>query len=406
MQTRTEIVVIGGGYAGVLAANRLTQRDDVTITLINPRSAFVDRIRLHQLVAGTGDAVVEYGDILAGDVRLVIDTVTRIDAPERTVALESGRTLGYDYLVYAVGSQGARPAIPGVGEFAYPIATLETAERLRQVLATTPGDAPVTVVGAGPTGIETAAELAERGRQVTLVCGGTLGPYLHSRGRRFVADRLARLGVTVLDRPGTRAIAVSRDAVELDGGRQLPSAVTIWAAGFSVPDLAARSGLSADATGRLLTDETLTSVDDDRIVAAGDVAAPSAMPYRMSCQAAVQLGPSAAETVLSRIAGEEPGPVALAMVSQCISLGRHDGIYQLARPDDTAVGFHIAGRAGALIKEFICSGIVWALGYEGRHPGSVNYPGWAKDRRRPRLLPAQHGAGRRTVAAKSGARDG
>jgi NADH dehydrogenase FAD-containing subunit len=66
--------------------------------------------------------------------------------------------------------------------------------------------------------------------------------------------------------------------------------VTIWAAGFGVPDLAARSGLSTDAVDRLLTDETLTSVDDERITAAGDSAAPSDLPLRMSCQAALPAG--------------------------------------------------------------------------------------------------------------------
>lgn len=402
MKTRTDVIVIGGGYAGVLAANRLTERDDIMITLVNPRPSFVDRIRLHQLVGGSDDAVVDYGDVLADRVRLVVDTVTRIDGPRRTVELASGGTLPYDYLVYAVGSHGAEPTVPGAAAFAYPIATLEAARRLRQVLNDTPPDAPVTVVGGGPTGIETAAELAEPGRLVTLVCGRTLGPYLHPRGRRSVATRLARLGVRVLDGPGARVTAVARDAVQLEGGHELASAVTIWAAGFGVPDLATRSGLTTDAEGRLVTDETLTSVDDGRIVAAGDSASPSGLPYRMSCQAAVQLGPSAAETVLSRIAGEEPGRAALAMVSQCISLGRHDGIYQLARPDDTAVGFHVAGRPGAAIKEFICSGIVWALGHEGRRPGSVSYPGFVKDRRRARLLADVDAA----VFAKSGVSDG
>jgi NADH:ubiquinone reductase (H+-translocating) len=54
----TDVVVIGGGYAGVMAANRLTQRDDVTVTLINPRPTFVERLRLHQLV-GSHEAVVD-----------------------------------------------------------------------------------------------------------------------------------------------------------------------------------------------------------------------------------------------------------------------------------------------------------------------------------------------------------
>jgi hypothetical protein len=52
------VVVISGRYAGVMAANRLTQRDDVTVTLINPRTSFVERLRLHQLVGGSHEAVV------------------------------------------------------------------------------------------------------------------------------------------------------------------------------------------------------------------------------------------------------------------------------------------------------------------------------------------------------------
>src|SRR5690606_15203876 len=64
MTEHTRVVVIGGGYAGVMAANRLTRRDDVTVTLVNPRPTFVERIRLHQLVTGSHPAVVDYRDIL------------------------------------------------------------------------------------------------------------------------------------------------------------------------------------------------------------------------------------------------------------------------------------------------------------------------------------------------------
>ena len=80
MTENTDVVVIGGGYAGVMAANRLTQRDDVTVTLINPRPAFVERIRLHQLVGGSYDAAADYREVLGAGIRLVVDTVTRIDA--------------------------------------------------------------------------------------------------------------------------------------------------------------------------------------------------------------------------------------------------------------------------------------------------------------------------------------
>ncbi|MEU8525499.1 MULTISPECIES: NAD(P)/FAD-dependent oxidoreductase [Streptomyces] len=369
MSKHTDVVVIGGGYAGVMAANRLTQGGDVTVTVINPRPSFVHRIRLHQLVGGTGEAVHDYREVLGEGVRLVVDTVTRIDATERSVALASGGTVGYDYLVYAVGSGSADPSVPGAAEFAYPIGTFEEAERLRPVVEAASATAAVTVVGAGPTGIETAAELAEAGRAVTLVCGGVLGPYLHPRGRRSVARRLARLGVTVLDGPDAKVTEVTRDAVRLSGGRELPSAVTIWTVGFGVPDLAVRSGLSTDALGRLLTDETLTSVDDARIIAAGDSAAPSGLPLRMSCQAAMPMGAQAADTVLSLIAGEQPETLNNPFAAQCISLGRGDGIFQFSNRSDAAVWLKVDGRLGAKIKETVCVGVVKHMADEAANPG-------------------------------------
>ena len=385
MTENTDVVVLGGGYAGVMAANRLTQRDDVTVSLINPRPSFVERIRLHQLVGGSDDAVADYGEVLSAGVRLVVDTVSRIDASERTVELASGGTVDYDYLVYAVGSSSAASHVPGAAKFAFPISRLEEAARLRQALDGARGTAAVTVVGAGPAGIETAAELAEQGRTVTLVCGGPLGPYLHPRGRRAVAKRLNKLGVTVLDGPGTKVTVVTSKIVQLSGGRTLPSEVTIWTAGFGVPDLAGRSGFSTDAVGRMLTDETLTSVDDVRVVAAGDSAAPSGLPFRMSCQAAGPLGAHAADTVLNRISEKQPPSINLGFAGQCISLGRRAGLFQFAHKNDIATTFHLGGRPGAKLKEFVCSGTVKQLAYEAHQPGSFT---WANDDERRQLLQA------------------
>ncbi|MEU9107439.1 FAD-dependent oxidoreductase [Streptomyces xanthophaeus] len=368
--SRTEVVVIGGGYAGVLAANRMTSRDDVAVTLVNPRSTFVERVRLHQLVAGSDDAVVDYKDVLNERVELVVDTATAIDRQARTVTLAEGGTLGYDHLIYAVGSSSGAPQVPGADRFAYPIATLEEAERLRRAMAAAPATAALTVVGGGATGIETAAELAEAGRSVTLVCGGQLGSSLHPNARGFVAKRLAALGVTLLEGPGTKVASVTADVVRLADGREVRGHLAIWAAGFGVPDLAARSGLSTDEAGRLLTDETLTSIDDDRIVAAGDAASPSGLAYRMGCQAAVQLGPHAADAVLRRIEGGRPGAVSVAFAGLCVSLGRGVGIFQFARKNDTATRFYIGGRPGARVKESVVSHTVKRLAEEARKPGA------------------------------------
>lgn len=369
---RTHVVVLGGGYAGTMAANHLRLRADVDITLVNPRPMFVERIRLHQLVAGTHTATVDYGTLLGEGIQLVVGAAERIDTAERTIELNSGATLDYDYLIYAVGSNTCAP------EFAYPIGEFEYAQRLRAALDELRPDAPVTVVGAGLTGIETASELAGQGRRVTLVCGGVLGPSLSRAGRRSVAKWLARLGVRVLE---TAVVSEVRpDAVVLGDGSLVPSALTVWTAGFGVPDLAARSGLRTDELGRLLTDETLTSVDNARIVAAGDAAAPSGEPLRMSCQAAIPLGAQAANTVLSRIAGTEPAAINQAFTGQCISLGRSYATVQLARLDDTPINVALGGRVAASIKEAICKGTVWGIRREAAKPGWYR---WLKGGKRP-----------------------
>ncbi len=379
---RTHIVVIGGGYAGTLAANHLRLRADVEITLVNPRPVFVERIRLHQLAAGSGRATVDYGTLLGHGIRLVVDNAERINTADHVVELTSGAVLDYDYLIYAVGSTGVVPAaVPGAVEFAYPIAEFEYAERLRDALDELHPGAPVNVVGAGLTGIETASELAGQGRRVNLVCGGVLGPSLSRAGRRSVAKWLDRLGVDVFETAVVRE--VQADAVVLADGAILPSALTVWTAGFGVPELAASSGLSTDALGRLVTDETLTSVDDPRIVAAGDAAAPSGRPLRMSCQAAGPLGAQAANTVLSHIAGTTPAALSQAFVGQCISLGRSYATFQIARTDDTPVNAIVGGRIAASIKEAICKATVWSIRREAAKPGSYF---WLKGGKRPEQL--------------------
>lgn len=372
MTSTTRVVVVGGGYAGVLAANRLSQRTDIDITLINPRPQFVERIRLHQLVAGNDDAVEDYSAILTDRAKLVVDTAQRIDADAKVLHLVSGTTLDYDYLIYAVGSTASVPiSVSGAVEFAYPLGELEAAQRLTARMADTPLQAPIVVVGGGLTGIEAASEFAEAGRSVTLVTG-VLGPSLAKGGRRSVAKRLEKLGVTVVE--NATVTQVQADHISLGDGTALPSAVTVWTAGFAVPTLATDSGLSTDRLGRLLTDETLTSVDHRSIIAAGDSASPSAQPLRMSCQLAMPLASHAADTLLARLEGKEPKNLNPASVGQCISLGRHAGTIQMSHFNDEALPMHIGGHLAASIKESVCKGTLSFLAKEARKPGRYFWP--------------------------------
>jgi len=377
---RTRVVVIGGGYAGTAAANRLRMRDDVDITLVNPRPQFVERIRLHQLVAGTHAATADYGSLLGEGIELVVDTATRIDTANQTVELSTLPALPYDYVIYAVGSTGTVPeTIPGATEFAYPIAEYEQAQRLRAAIDDLDPDAPITVVGAGLTGIEAATELAEQGRKVTLVCGGLLGPYLSEPARRSVAKTMRKLGVVVME--DDVVDEVRADAVVFADGAVRPSALTVWTAGFGVPGLAAASGLHTDEIGRIITDETLTSIDDARIVAAGDCAAPSNEPLRMCCATASQYAPQAADTVLSRIAGTAPAEFEYAYAGACISLGRRAATLQVSRKDDSATNVYFAGRPIAAVKEAVCKGTLWALRRSARKPDAAF---WFKGGPRPK----------------------
>lgn len=369
----TKVLIVGGGYAGAIAANRLRKRDHVEITVINPRPEFVERVRLHQFVAGTGTATAAFETLLGDGIRLVVDTATGIDTGNRTVSLASGGTQDYDYLIYAVGSTGEIPStVRGAAEFAFSVAEFEAAQRLQNRIDTLALDAEITVVGAGLTGIETAAELAERGRHITLVCGGLLAPSLSGRVRRYIMTWLTRHGVTVLE--NEKVAEVRSDEVVLAGGTVRSSAVTIWAAGFGVPQLARSSGLSTDEVGRLLTDETLTSVDDDRIVATGDAAAPSGHPLRMSCQATGPLGAQAANTVLSRIAGTVPAAIDLALVGSCVSLGRHAAARQFAHKNDVAIDVYLRGGLGAAYKEFSSKLSMKKIRQEASRPGSIFWP--------------------------------
>ncbi|MFA4082989.1 NAD(P)/FAD-dependent oxidoreductase [Mycobacteroides salmoniphilum] len=372
MTETTTVTVIGGGYAGTLAANQLLANKNLTVTLVNPRPHFVERIRLHQLVAGNRGATVDYEQLLNPAVRLVVDKVTHIDAGAQKLELASGAVLPYDYLVYAVGSTASTSTTPGVAEHALSINELEHAQQVRARYERLAPEAPIVVVGAGLTGVELAGELAEAGRRVTLVCGTQLLPSIGEPARRAAATQLEKLGVEVLV-PAT-VVGVDEDTVTLSDGRELPSALTVWTAGFGVPQLAADSGLRTDALGRLLTDETLVSVDHPRIVAAGDAASPSGVPLRMSCQAAGPLAARAVKTVLALVDGLQPVEGGQIFVGQNVSIGRRAAVIQTSRADDTPRKLFIGGRTGAAIKEMVCRGTVYFLKQAAKHPKAYYWP--------------------------------
>ncbi|WP_225102264.1 FAD-dependent oxidoreductase [Streptomyces sp. CoH27] len=363
------VVVVGAGYAGLPAAKRLARRlhrHDTTVTLINASDRFVERVRLHQLAAGQRWATLSLRQQLSGTpVELLVGQVTAIDSTARTVWIgDEPRAIGYDTLVYAVGSQARLDDVPGAAEHAHAVAGHEQATQLRNRVAEIASGGTVAVVGAGLTGLETASELAESHPELRVrlfTRADDLGSGLDPRGRTHLRRALDRLGVSI--HPQTVVTTVREDGFDTRDGRTFAADAVVWTTGFRAPDLAREAGFATDHGGRMLVDATLRSVSHPEVYAVGDAAAGVAVsgaPSRMSCQAALPMGRGVADVVAARLTGREPGPVRIGYVFTNISLGRRDGVVQFTHADDRPRRFVLTGRAAAAFKEAVVRSTVRA----------------------------------------------
>lgn len=350
----THIVVLGAGYSGQLAANLAARQDGVTVTLVNERDRFVERVRLHQVAAGQDLRERDLADLLRGTgARLVVDRVTRIDPAAKRIELAAGEPLAYDVLIYALGSRADLASVPGAAEHAHSVASAEQAVALRERAAAA---GTVTVVGGGLTGIEAATELAESlpSLKVRLVTGDELGERLSERGRRHLHRVFGRLGIDVRER--VLVERVRADGVVLAGGEHVASELVVWTTGFTVPSLAADAGLAVDAHGRMLVDETLRSTSHEDVYAVGDAAAvrrADGQELRMACATGLPVAQQAVRAIVARRSGRDPKPVRFRYLNQCISLGRRDALIQFVHGDDSPREAVLTGRIAALYKEMI-----------------------------------------------------
>ncbi|RBQ15490.1 pyridine nucleotide-disulfide oxidoreductase [Spongiactinospora rosea] len=364
-----KIVVIGGGYAGMMAALRLGRRHGITV--ISAEDRFTQRIRLHEFVAGRPSVTVPLAELTRGTgIEVVTAWVEGIDLAAKRVRTADGREFGYDTLVYALGSH-TDLSLPGTAEHTY---TVERAAELRERLAD--GAKKVVVVGGGLTGIELAAELAEShpGRRIELVAGTVAGAGLSARGRARVERTLTRLGVTI--HTGTRVTSVEEGVLHTDRG-DISADVIAWAGSFAVPGLAAAAGLAVDDRGRARVDGTMRSLSHPDVYVVGDAAAveiPGAGVSRMSCAVGMPIAAHAADAINARADGRTPAEFRFRYFIQCISLGRRDGVIQWVKPDDSPAKLVITGRLGAWVKEQVCRSTVTWLRMERRRPGSYLWP--------------------------------
>ncbi|MEU6587667.1 FAD-dependent oxidoreductase [Streptomyces sp. NPDC046881] len=369
------IVVLGAGYTGAVAAGRLAKRlhrGDVTITLVNPEPDFVERVRLHQLATGEDLRPRPFSEMFAGTgVELKLARVTAVDVDRKTVSITAtdgpGREeLGYDTLVYALGSGWDDGGVPGVTEHAHDVSGRAGALRLRDRLAALGAGQPVVVVGGGLTGLEAATEIAEArpDLSVALAVRGALGDWLSRKGRAHLRKVVEGLGITVHEHTAVARVEV--DAVTTADGRTIPAEVTLWTTGFAVHSLARATTLEVTDGGRIVVDATMRSASHEDVYAVGDAAmaiGPGGKPLRMSCASGVPMAWQAADAIAARLTGVEVPHVSIRYFQQCISLGRKDGLIQFVTADDRAIERALTGRWAALYKELICKGAAWGVAH-------------------------------------------
>ncbi|MFC5166042.1 NAD(P)/FAD-dependent oxidoreductase [Nonomuraea angiospora] len=353
------VLILGAGYAGMAAAIQLAargkRREDVRVTLVNAQERFTERLRLHMSATGQPVAELSIPELLEGTgARFVRGWVTAVDADAKLVRIDDDRVLHYDTLVYGLGSVADTAAVPGVEDHAYTLNSVQDAELLADRLARL-GRGTVVVGGSGLTGVESAAEIAERYPELDVVLVGRQEPgaAMSPRPRAYLRAALARLGVRVLS--GVEVVKVLPDAVELAGGELVAADAVLWTSGTRVSPLAAAAGLTVDERGRVVTDATLRSVSHPDVYAVGDAAA-IRQGYGVmhgTCQGGMPTGVHAAVSIVRTLDGRRPKAFRFGYYHTPVSLGRHDAVVQFTHPDDSPRRVYLTGRMAARYKETV-----------------------------------------------------
>ena len=289
----TDVVVLGGGLAGVACAHELgKQKMSVTLVDRNDYNQFqplLYQVATSQLPAE--DIARPLHAIFADrpTVEVFQAEVEAAKLSERTLVLADGRTITGDHLVIAAGARPNFFGIEGAAEHSFPLYSVADAERLRlhgQALLQhpdQPGANDVVIVGAGPTGVETAGAVAELGQarramdqlpkegSVHIVDRGPalLGPF-SEKAHAYAKEKLTDAQVVLhLGRGVTR---VREDGVDLDDGTSIVARTVVWAGGESAASIAHDAGSATGRGGRIGVRADLTVEGFPGVYAVGDVA--------------------------------------------------------------------------------------------------------------------------------------
>jgi len=378
-----DVVILGSGYAGLMAALRLARGKQARrIALINASDQFLERVRLQEsIVTEVKPRIPSISEFLAGtNIEFFCAGVVSLDANRRRVRIASDREIVFDEAIYALGSRVDAESVPGVAEHAY---RLEAAEGRRSPSALRArlrenGDRRIRVVTVG--GAETAVEVAGEIKtawpnvEMTMISRSRCGDFKGNRVVAAIRAELARLGVNMID---GETVTEVRPTEIVTGGQSFPFDICVWSGGLRSPSIARDAGIATDPRGRIWVDPNLRSVSHAHIIAVGDAAhpiAPTGAPYRMSAFAAISTGAYAADMILAGAAKRQLDPFSFSTFGQGIAIGR-GGVGFPSYPDDQQRWFILTGGTARKVRNFFVWFISYALKLERKMPGFFFWPG-------------------------------
>ena len=373
------IIIVGGGFAGVWAAmgaaRKLAEKsggDDVRITLVSPDDALVIRPRLYESdLSGVRVPLSEVLSPVAVEHRQAL--VESIDTERRRLTLggQCPGQLGYDQLVLCAGSE---VRLPAGADGVHSVDGYERAVALRQAVATL-GDRPgaqfsATVVGAGFTGIEVAAELSDMLRAASRRAGASaeevsvvlvdqakeVAPEFGPRARVVINEALRSLGVRT--RPGAAVSQADAEGVTLADGERIAAGLTVWTAGPRASALNEQLGQPLDGHGRLTVDSQMAT-GIEGVWAAGDGAAVKVDREHlamMSCQQAMPQGRQAGENAAAAALGRSLRGYSQPLYLTCLDLGSAGALLTCGHERDTLIA---GGERAKRFKRFINRSLIY-----------------------------------------------
>lgn len=353
---RPHVVVVGGGFAGINAAQALAH-SDADVTLVDKHNYHTFQPLLYQVSTGylpPEEVGAALRSIFRRQPNLTVQVVKveSADWSDRKLWLTNGTTLTFDYLILAVGAETNFFDIAGMAEHAWPLYTLADAVGLRthlldsfeNIAATTRSTGEritAVVVGGGPTGVETAGALASMAHEVAgpvatldvilVEAGPRLLNAFNPRSSERALEDLRRRGVDV--RLGRTVQGADAGGITLDGAERIETATVIWAAGVQANGLGRTLGLLLGRHGRVAVDEHLQPPGHPNVFVAGDLAAvtapPPTTPLPMLAPVAIQAGRHAGEQVTRLINGEPLARFRYHDKGMMAVLGRGDAVAEL-----------------------------------------------------------------------------